>query len=359
MRPACLLAVLATVLSAAACGEPVPGQDAEHGGDAAAETATNGDVMTPPSDSIDTTPAADPPAETVDLRGLWNFQDPAASEERFRELLATLETDDARAEVLTQIARTKGLRRDFDGSHGILDTVEPLLREGAPKPRVRYLLERGRTFNSSDRKPESLPLFTEAFEVAEKAGLHGLAVDALHMLAIAAPAADQLGHTEHAIRYIEGCGDDSVRGWLGPLYNNSGWSYHELGRYEDALATFRKGTQIRQASYDRAPEERKPLAQRPLWIAHWTEARALRSLERYDEALTIQKRLLAERAAAEKPDGFVFEELGELELALGASEEAVRPRFARAWELLKDVKWWVETETDRVARVKRLGGVTE
>jgi len=49
---------------------------------------------------------------------------------------------------------------------------------------VRYLLERGRTFNSAGEKDRARPLFVQAWEIAGAAGLEGLAVDAAHMVPI-------------------------------------------------------------------------------------------------------------------------------------------------------------------------------
>jgi hypothetical protein len=56
---------------------------------------------------------------------LWDFGDPAASEERFRALLDRLADDaEAVAIVRTQVARAQGLQRRFDDAHQTLDEVE-------------------------------------------------------------------------------------------------------------------------------------------------------------------------------------------------------------------------------------------
>ena len=61
---------------------------------------------------------------------------------------------------------------------------------------ARYLrfLERGRTRNSSGDRPAAVSLFQEALKLSERDDLPGAdyyRIDALHMLAIAAPAGDQ------------------------------------------------------------------------------------------------------------------------------------------------------------------------
>ena len=60
--------------------------------------------------------------------------------------------------------------------------------------------------------------------------------------------------------------------------------------------------------------------------------------------------------AAEEPDGFVFEELGECLLALNRPEEA-RTSFARAYELLSKDEWFAKEEGERLGRMKRIGGL--
>ena len=87
--------------------------------------------------------------------------------------------------------------------------------------------------------------------------------------------------------------------------------------------------------------------------------RALRSLERYDEALSKQEWVRGLRDEAGKPSGFVFEEIGECELGLGRTEEEVRPHFAEAWALLKDVQWLNDGQPERMARIQRIAGAPE
>jgi hypothetical protein len=84
-------------------------------------------------------------------------------------------------EILTQVARTYSLRKRFDEAHQLLDEIEPQLASAGPRVRVRYLLERGRTFNSSGNREKARELFVAAWEVARPSGLEGLAVDAAHM----------------------------------------------------------------------------------------------------------------------------------------------------------------------------------
>ena len=93
---------------------------------------------------------------------LWNFQDPAGTRAKFQAILPETKGED-RLEVLTQIARTHGLQQQFDEAHALLDEVEGALSDETRLARLRYLLERGRAFNSGgtpDKAYEVAP-FTE------------------------------------------------------------------------------------------------------------------------------------------------------------------------------------------------------
>src|SRR5436189_9523 len=103
---------------------------------------------------------------------LWDFDDPAGTEARFREKLpSAVESGDRpyHAELLTQIARAQGLQRQFPDAHNTLDRVLDLLPLARPRARIRYLLERGRVFNSSKEPDKAWPLFLEAWELGQQA----------------------------------------------------------------------------------------------------------------------------------------------------------------------------------------------
>jgi hypothetical protein len=120
---------------------------------------------------------------------LWDYAEPAASEQRFRALLAQWPPGDPQALIVgTQIARSESLRRQYAAAHATLDAIEAQL-DGAPSHvRVRYLLERGRTFNSAGAPARAVPLFAEALALAECNDDAFHAVDAAQMLGIAAGA---------------------------------------------------------------------------------------------------------------------------------------------------------------------------
>lgn len=288
------------------------------------------------------------------IRAAWDFNDPAASEGRFRAMLAAPRAtgDQAfRLEVETQLARTFSLRGRYAEAHALLDGVERALAAGEPAAfpaaRVRYLLERGRCFNSAKRQPEALPSFRQAWDLARAAHLDDLAVDAAHMVAIAEPAAkDQEAWNLKAIAHAEASADPAARKWLGSLLNNLGWTYHDAGRPAEALPLWEKALAWHRAN--------KPGGQGED-VARWTVARCLRTLGRHEEALAAQQALQADMALAKKAeDGYVAEEIAENLLALGWQAEA-RPHFARAHALLSKDAWFVANEARRLARLAELG----
>ena len=75
----------------------------------------------------------------LDLDALWDFRDPARSEQRFQDALAKADGDDALI-LRTQIARTHGLRRDFDRARTVLREIERAFDPEAVR-RVRELWE--------------------------------------------------------------------------------------------------------------------------------------------------------------------------------------------------------------------------
>ena len=164
------------------------------------------------------------------LDELWDFSNPAASAQRFRDEKAE---GTARAELQTQLARALGLAGDTSGADAVLDAIT----SGEPVVRIRVALERGRLFNSAGRPAEALPLFSEALDIAEAAGEDFLAVDAAHMLAIA----DEEHSGEWAARGIQmvaASTDARTKRWAIALHNNLGWLHHDAGLFEEALAEF-------------------------------------------------------------------------------------------------------------------------
>ncbi len=244
----------------------------------------------------------------IDVDALWDFSSPALSEQRFRAALASADPNDALI-LQTQIARTYGLRGDFVKAKGILQDLEPRLASASPEAQARHALELGRSFASATHPPDSQTphalerarsAYTSAIQISKKHQLDDLAIDALHMLAFVDTApADQLRWGREALAIAEASSQPAARKWEGSIRNNIGYALHQLGRYDDALAEFRRAVAVREAGSN--PQRTR--------VAYWMVAWTLRALKRVDEALDIQLRLEREGDAADAPDPYVFEEL--------------------------------------------------
>lgn len=294
-------------------------------------------------------PSSPWPDGLADFDTLWDFDDPAATEKAFRQLLAPAfasRNDDYLLQLLTQLARAEGLQRRFAEAHTTLDQVLSDLRPELPVARVRYLLERGRVYNSSDQPTRALPLFVEAWHASRAAAVDHLAIDAAHMIAIVDSGDTSQKWNEDALALAESSRDPRARKWGPSLLNNLGWSAFEAGQHARALDLFQRAL---------AGREAEGKAQ-PIRVARWCVARTLRALKRVSEALQIQQALAAELETARVRDGYVDEEIGENLLLLDRADEA-RPHFARAWAELSRDPWLVDHEGARLRRIRTLGAV--
>jgi tetratricopeptide (TPR) repeat protein len=230
------------------------------------------------------------------LDSLWDFSDPAASAERLADAAAHA-TPSAAAELRTQHARALGLAGDRAGADAVLDAITDQVTDPSPVLAIRVALERGRLVNSAGSRPEAVPFFTEALELARAASEDFLAIDAAHMLAIADE--ERSGEwTAQGIHIVDATTDPRAQRWGIALHNNLAWTHHDAGLFEEALAEFEAADAAARAHGSTEQQE----------IAQWSIARCLRSLGRRAEALAIQERLLELRP----DDEYVHEELAAL-----------------------------------------------
>ena len=293
------------------------------------------------------TASAAPPDFSAQLDKLWNYAQPAESETRFRAELAKYPAASREAlEIETQIARTQSLTRKFEAADKTLDAVLPRLDAVPVRVKVRYFLERGRTRNSSGDRPAAMSLFHEALKLSDRDTLPGAdfyRVDTLHMLAIAAPADEQLDWNLKALAAAAASSNDErARGWAASLNNNIGWTYLNRGDAATALAHWQKALPLREAQGNALN----------IRIAKWAIARGHRALGQLDEAEKIQLALAAETERLNEPDGYVFEELAEITYAKG-DEDAAKSWAVKAQARLKDDPD-MASETVRLTRLANM-----
>ena len=289
-------------------------------------------------------------AELTPIRDVWNFGDPAASEEAFRALAAEAEAagnDTYAAEAMTQVARTFSLRGEFDQANAILDVVDEGPQGSVPVVRVRSLLERGRTLNSGGDRVAALPLFEEAYEIAAANGEDFLAGDALHMAGIAADIDGERQWVGVLSDFVEGDPVNPATYWFGAMHNNLGWSYMSADRFEEALTEFQASRDAYAAMDGKRYET---------LIADYSVGQAMRRLGRCEAALPLQEQTFeAIRTEFEQDDEYVAEEIALCRAALGDTDGAREPA-ALAFEKFSAQSWFVESEADRLEALRELAG---
>ena len=279
-----------------------------------------------------------------DFLKLWNFQKPSDTRVSFVKVLDEKKLNQSDLlQLKTQIARTYSLESNFDMAHKTLDEIKDEV-SSYPIANVRYNLEKGRTYNSSNNKDEAKKYFLIALDLASDHNLEALAIDAAHMMGIAeSNPAKQLEWNEKALNLAEKAKDPKAQAWKGSLYNNIGWTYHDKKDYQKALEYFKKGVVFRESQGDAYT----------LGIAKWTVARTYRSLKQYDKALVIQEALLEENKKNNTPDGYNYEELAELYLLTNESDKASKYFKLANTELSKDT-WLMTNEPERMKRIQEL-----
>lgn len=243
----------------------------------------------------------------------------------------------------TQIARTYSLQQNFIRAHEILDSIKDRIKI-APVVELRYLLERGRCYNSAGKKSEALELFIKAWDIGIQNKIDGLAVDAAHMVAIAETNPDQqLGWNLKALELANTSDDPRAKQWRGSLYNNIGWTYFDRGNLNEALNYLKDCYQFRLE---------QDASLRDLNQAKWCVARVYREIGEQQKALAMQVEIFQSNQDINFADGFNFEELAELYYDLNDINQA--KEFAKkALEHLLAISW-VASDQDRIERLRKI-----
>lgn len=257
----------------------------------------------------------------LDLPALWDFNDPALSEQRFKAALVQASGDDALI-LQTQIARTHGLRRDFDTARRLLAALQPQLASASAEARVRHALEWGRAHASGRHPPGSVDeaaktearrSWQQGLDLARTAQLDDLAIDAIHMFAFIDTAPTQQQQwAEQALAVVLASKQPAAQRWEASVRNNLGYALQQQGRHADALVQYQQALALRRA----ASNAHNTLA------AGYMVARSLRLLARNDEALAMQQQLLRDSEAMGAVDPYVLDELALLHRLRGEAVQA-------------------------------------
>jgi hypothetical protein len=280
---------------------------------------------------------------------LWDYDHPDKTEQKFRDLLPKIKMlGDASLllQLQTQIARCQGLRGKFEDAHRTLDEVEKQLTDDHPVARVRYLLERGRVFNSSDHPDKAKPLFAAAWERANATKEIGFAIDAAHMIAIAeSDVSKQIEWNLKGLTLVEK--DSKQERWLPSLWNNLGESYRLNQQYDKALECFEKRAQWFR---DR---KREPDIYNLKDIA-----RMNRLLKKAELGLKTIEPVAKDLASKKTPDGYISAEYGQCLMALGRKDEA-KPYLVEAYKILSKDEYMVKYEQAELQQIKTLAEIRD
>lgn len=294
-------------------------------------------------------------AKLQNLDQLWNPVDPAASEEAFRAHLPDAQklTGKNRSlliQLLSFIGRSEAYLEKYTQARASLKEAENLLEDDQAiyqvSAKIRWLIEKGQLHILEKTPSQARGFFSEAWTLATHSGEDYFAVEIAQLMATTEPQKVQQKWIEHAIEIAENSPFQKTKCWLGRLYTGLGWKLYELKQYEKSLNTFQKA--LRNLKAHGTPRE--------AFVAQWSIGKLLRALGKTEEALSIQKALLAELGIGGLRDGRLYEELAECLQTLNRTSEA-QLYFELAYLELSNDEWVTDNQPLKLKRMKDLGKV--
>ncbi|MCA8914819.1 MAG: hypothetical protein KDB90_05365 [Planctomycetes bacterium] len=197
----------------------------------------------------------------------FSRRDYVAARESYLQAIETAPESDwnpAVAEAYAQIARTYGIQGKYEEGRLWLAKAASAADSREPRTWSRYLGVRGR-FEWQDEKDneKAKATFIEMYDYCKEHKLFSRELDAAHMVAIVGTPEEQV---EWALKAIEAAEKGGETGWLGPLWNNLGWTYEERGEYDKMLDAL---IQARKYHYETGSELSKLIADFGVGRAYW------------------------------------------------------------------------------------------
>ena len=263
----------------------------------------------------------------------------------------------AYVEACAQVAR-------MDSLQGQMREGEPWLRMGLSRASAaeplgwsRIQLVLGIFERESGDRATATQRFKDLYAYDLKHGLYERAIDAAHHVVLASEdPGEQLLWSRKGIEAAE---EGGLQGWLAVLWNNMGASLEDQGRWPDALIAYEEA---RTYHYAVGSDHAK-------LVADWAVARAMRHVDRLDEAREISERTAEwarlrydDEPSAERAEwvGYTLWELAELDALDGEMELAVdQLREARARLIEAGIETWGDFGTKELMKLDlRLGELT-
>jgi len=236
----------------------------------------------------------------------------------------------ALTEANAMIARTYLILDDPDQGREYLARAVENASVKEPLGWSRYLGVRGRFEWNQGQLEKATNTFIEMYHYCLAQELYGRAVDAAHMVAITGSEKDQI---EWGLKGIEDAKRFGTERWLGPLWNNLGWSYEDQGKYSKSLDAY---LNAREFHYKYGSERQK-------LVADWAVGHAQRLAGDLKAAKKTIKPLVKKFKKIDDSEflGWTYKELGEIAFAKGEYKDAVE-NLRQAVHLLKKagmIKW--------------------
>lgn len=281
----------------------------------------------------------------INFDSKWNYSKPGVTRLKFNEIFDKEKSKanlNYQLELKTQIARTYSLEGNFIEAHSTLDKVYVSLNELTHIARIRYHLERGRTYNSAKKKESARIEFHLALKFSKKFESDFYAIDAIHMLSLSVSSKDLAEKLELNLRGLEvskNSKEEKAKRWAGVFYNNMGWDYFENKKYNKALIQF---TLCRDFYTKRKNYKRRD-------IARWSMGKTYRLLGRLTAAHKVINSLLVENNGQD-PTGYTYEEMAEVLMKKENLKES-KIYFKKAYLILSKDTWMLKNEKKRLERI--------
>jgi len=252
------------------------------------------------------------------------------------------------------LARAEAVTGKLDEAQLTLQAAENLLvgeefpAEELPaieSARIRCWIENSRLFLLKNIPSQARNALGKAWSLAVPANADQFTVEIAQLMAVVDPPKRQEEWLRKAIEIGQSSPHPKARERLAQLRLSLAWKFFDLRQFEQALACLRE-------ALDSLP----PGAKTERHFCRWSIGRTLRALNREEEALTVQKKLLLEAELDHEPDGRVFEEMAECLQALSRTQEA-QGYFEQAYNELSKKDWVKDHHPLKLKRLKDLGKV--